>query len=320
MNYSQFIIKVKEGLQERLGAEVKVEAIHVPKNNGVVLQGITVRRPEEKVVPTIYMERFYEDYLEGRDMDDILEEFMEIYEEQETAQMPDFAFYQDYEKVKRRLALKLVNRKKNAAMLVEMPSRDFLDMAVTFYCLVDCPQTGTAAILIKNTHMEKWGITVERLYEDALKNAERMLPGSIRTMEEMLSRLVLEEDIPAWEWKEKEQEDFPMLDGFAEKRKAQEGIPLFILTNSRRYFGAACILYRGLLERFAEKTGKSLYILPSSIHEVILLPEDCVKKADHLIRMVSEVNRTQLEPEEVLSDAVYYYDREKREISICHIK
>ena len=81
-----------------------------------------------------------------------------------------------------------------------------------------------------------------------------------------------------------------------------------------------CILYRGLLERFAEKTGKSLYILPSSIHEVILLPEDCVKKADHLIRMVSEVNRTQLEPEEVLSDAVYYYDREKREISICHIK
>ena len=208
MNYSQFIIKVKEGLQERLGAEVKVEAIHVPKNNGVVLQGITVRRPEEKVVPTIYMERFYEDYLEGRDMDDILEEFMEIYEEQETAQMPDFAFYQDYEKVKRRLALKLVNRKNNAAMLAEMPSRDFLDMAVTFYCLVDCPQTGTAAILIKNTHMEKWGITVERLYEDALKNAERMLPGSIRTMEEMLSRLVLEEDIPAWEWKEKEQEDF----------------------------------------------------------------------------------------------------------------
>ena len=75
---------------ERLGAEVKVEAIHVPKNNGVVLQGITVRRPEEKVVPTIYMERFYEDYLEGRDMDDILEEFMEIYEEQETAQMPHF--------------------------------------------------------------------------------------------------------------------------------------------------------------------------------------------------------------------------------------
>lgn len=320
MNYSQFIIKVKEGLQERLGAEVKVESIHVPKNNGIVLQGITVRRPEEKVVPTIYMERFYEDYLEGRDMEDILEEFMELYEEQDTAQMPDFDFYQDYEKVKERLAVKLVNKKKNAAMLVEMPSRDYLDMAVTFYCLVDCPQKGTAAILIKNAHMEKWGVTVDELYEDALKNAETMLPGSIRTMEEMFSRLVLEEDIPIWEWKGEEQEDFPKLDGFVEKRKAVGSIPLLILTNSRRYLGAACILYRGLLGRFAEKIGKNLYILPSSIHEVILLPEDSVKKADNLIHMVREVNQTQLEPEEVLSDAVYYYDRQKKEISIYQIK
>lgn len=316
MNYSQFIIKVKEGLQKRLGAEVKVESIHVPKNNGIVLQGITVRRPEEKIVPTIYMERFYEDYLEGRDLEDILEEFLELYEEQDTAQMPDFEFYQDYEKVKKRLAVKLVNKKKNAAMLAEMPNRDFLDMAVTFYCLVDCPKTGTAAILIQNAHMEKWGVTVDELYEDALKNAQTILPGSIRTMEEMLSRLVFEEDIPIWEWKGKDQEDFPMLDGFVEKKKAIERIPLLILTNSRRYLGASCILYQGLLEEFAEKIENNLYILPSSIHEVILLPEDHVKKAESLIQMVREVNQTQLEPEEVLSDTVYYYDREKKEISI----
>lgn len=320
MNYSQFIIKVKEGLQKRLGAEAKVESIHVPKNNGIVLQGITVRRPEEKIVPTIYMERFYEDYLEGRDLEDILEEFMELYEEQDTAQMPDFDFYQDYEKVKKRLAVKLVNKKKNTAMLSEMPNKDFLDMAVTFYCLVDCPQTGTAAILIKNAHMEKWGITVDELYEDALKNAQTMLPGSIRTMEEMLSRLVLEEDVPVWEWKGNETEEFPMLDGFVEKKKEFEKIPLLILTNSRRYLGASCILYQGLLEEFAKKIDENLYILPSSIHEMILLPEDHVKKAESLIQMVREVNRTQLEPEEVLSDTVYYYDRAKKEISIYRSK
>lgn len=316
MNYSQFIIKVKEGLQKMLGAEAKVESIHVPKNNGIVLQGITVRRPEKKIVPTIYMERFYEDYLEGRDLEDILEEFIELYEEQDTAQMPDFEFYRDYEKVKRRLAVKLVNKKKNALMLSEMPSRDFLDMAVTFYCLVDCPQTGTAAILIKNAHVEKWGITVDELYEDALKNAQAMLPGSIRTMEEMLSRLVLEEDIPVWEWKGDEPEDFPMLDGFVEKKKEFDKVPLLILTNSRRYLGASCILYQGLLEEFAKKIDNNLYILPSSIHEVILLPEGHVKKAENLIQMVREVNQTQLEPEEVLSDTVYYYDRQKKEISI----
>lgn len=320
MNYSQFIIKVKEGLQERLGTEVKVEAINVPKNNGVMLQGITIRKPEEKVVPTIYLERFYEDYLEGRDMEDILEDFLEIYEEQGMMEAPDFNFYQDYEKVKKRLAVKLINKEKNKAMLSEMPYRDFLDMAVIFYCLTDSPQAGTAAILVKYAHMEKWGVSAEQLYEDALKNAERMLPGKIRTMEEMLSRMVLEDNIPVWEWKGREQEEFPMLDGFTEKNKGAGEIPLLVLTNSRRYLGASCILYRGLLEQFAKDLGKNLYILPSSIHEVILLPEDRVRSADGLIRMVSEVNRTQLEPEEVLSDMVYYYNRETGKISIYDVK
>ena len=316
MNYSQFIIKVKEDLQERLGAEVTVETISVPKNNGIMMQGIAIRRPDEKVVPTIYMERFYVDYLEGRDMEDILEDFLEIYEEQGEIETPDVDFYKDYERVKTRLALKLVNREKNKKMLEEMPHRDFLDMAVIFYCLVDSPLAGTAAILIKESHMKNWGISAEDLYEDALTNAERMLPGTIRTMEELLSRMVLEDEIPVWEWREEKQEGFPKLEGVAVESPSASGIPLLVLTNNRRYLGAACILYRGILEKFAKKLGENLFILPSSVHEVILLPETKVNSSKNLLRMVIEVNRTQLAPEEVLSDTVYYYDRESGEISI----
>lgn len=320
MNYTQFIIKMKECLQERLGADVTVEMIHVPKNNGVMMQGLTIRKPEERVVPTIYLERFYEDYLEGRDLEDILEDFLELYDEQEMMEMPDFDFFHDYEQVKRKLAVKLISKKKNKEMLAEMPSRDFLDMAVVFYCLVESLHAGTAAVLINYSHMEKWGVSVGQLYEDALKNAERMLPGSIRTMEELISRMMLEEDIPVWEWEKEVEADFPKLDGFVEKNRKFGGIPLLVLTNSRRYLGASCILYRGLLERFAKKLGKNLYILPSSIHEVILLPENHVRSADKLIRMVTEVNRTQLEAEEVLSDSVYYFDRMSGEISIYDMK
>lgn len=320
MNYSQFIIKMKEALQERLGAEIKVDTIHVSKNNGVMLQGITLRRPEEKVVPTIYLERFYEDYLEGRDMEDILEDFLEIYEQQGMMEMPEFDFYQDYKRVKKKLAIKLINKEKNKAMLSEMPNLDFLDMSVIFYCLVDSPMAGTAAILVKNAHMEKWGVSVEKLYEDALSNAESMLPGEIRTMEELISRMVLEEDVPIWEWRGRQEEDFPKLEGFVEKKKGMDSVPLLILTNERRYLGAACILYRGLLEKFAESIQKNFYILPSSIHEVILIPENYVRSADNLIKMVEEVNRTQLEPEEVLSDTVYYYSKESGKISIYHVK
>jgi len=320
MNYSQFVSKVKEGLQEKLGEEAKVEAISVPKNNGIMLQGITIRRPEEKVVPTIYMERFYADYLEGRDLEDILEDFLEIYEEQDATETMNFEFYHDYEQVKKKLAVKLVNRKRNKKMLSEMPHREFLDMAVVYYCLMDSVNMGTAAILVKYAHMEKWGVSEQQLYEDALKNSEVMLPGRVRTMEELLSRMVLEDDISVWEWRGEEPDDFPMLEGFMEKTVKFGHVPMLILTNDRRYLGASCILYRGLLKRLADKLGKNLYVLPSSIHEVILLPENYVRSADKLIRMVTEVNRTQVEPEEVLSDTVYYYDRKAERISIYDIK
>lgn len=316
MNYSQFMLKMKDGLQERLDAAVEIEMVSVPKNNGVVMQGFALRRPGEKVVPTIYTEGFYTDYLEGRDLEDILEDFLEIYEEQGEALPPDVEFFEDYGKVKKRLSLKLVNGKKNKKMLAEMPHKDFLDMAVVFYCLVDSPFAGTAAILIKDAHMENWGVTAEELYQDALANAEKMMPGTIRSMEELLSRMVLEEDTPVWEWREEEKEDFPGLEGAQVLNRGMGGIPLLVLTNSRRYLGASCMLYRGLLAEFAGKLGKNFYILPSSVHEVILLPEDKVKDSGNLLQMVMEVNQTQLAPEEVLSDAVYYYDRKSGKISI----
>ena len=315
MNFSQFIIKIKDDIQERLGAEVTVETVCVPKNNGVIMQGIAIRKPGEKVVPTLYLERFYADYLEGRDLEDIEEEFMDLYEEQDDGETPDVDFFNDYEKVKVRLAPKLINKKKNEAMLAQMPHRDFLDMAVVFYCLVDSPRAGTAAILVKDEHMKNWGVSEEQLYADALENAERMLPGTIRTVEELLKRLVLEDETLLWEWKEQE-DDFPMLEGAPKGSKNFGEIPLLVLTNNRRYLGAACILYGKVLERFARKTGENLFILPSSVHEVILLPETRVNNSKNLLHMVVEVNRTQLAPEEVLSDTVYYYDRESGEISV----
>ena len=320
MNYSQFIIKMKEDIQVKLGAEVGVEIISVPKNNGVVMQGLALKRAGEKVVPTIYTEGFYVDYLEGRDMEDIVEDFLEIYEEHGIAEAPNLDFYQNYEMVKKRLAPKLVNKKKNEQMLTEIPHKEFLDMAVIFYCLVDSPRTGTAAIVIRNSHMENWGVSAEKLFEDALENAQNILPGTIRTMEELLSRMMQEENMPVWDWRREKEEDFPKLEGVTEDSKEFVGLPLLVLTNNRRYLGAACILYKGLLERFAEKSGKSFYILPSSIHEVILLPEDKVNNSKNLLHMVAEVNRTQLNPEEVLSDTVYYYDKESGNISIYNGK
>ncbi len=346
MNYSQFIIKMKESIQENLGEAASVDAVSVQKNNGILLQGITIRRKGEKIVPTLYLEKYYKDYLEGKDFEDILAEFLEVYEQYnscDTLQGDDFDFLKSYEKVKKCLAVKLVNREKNSAMLADMPYVDFLNMAIIFYCLVDSPAAGTATIVIKNNHMEYWQVNVETLYQDALKNVENMLPGEIRTMEEVLCGMIMEEIGVKWEFPKEGDDDFPKLEGFMEKNKegiGKEGMgkegfgkegtgkermnqeknddhmPLLVLTNKRKCFGASCILYRGLLEKFSERLGQGFYILPSSIHEVILLPENYVKHPDRLMKMVSEVNETQLALEDVLTDSVYYYERKTGRISV----
>ncbi len=336
MNYSKFIIKMKESIQENLGVAASVDTISVQKNNGILLQGITIRRKGEKIAPTLYLEKYYEDYLEGRDFEDILDEFLEAYEQYnscDTLHGDDFDFLKSYEKVKKCLAVKLVNKEKNSAMLADMPYVDFLNMAIIFYCLVDNPATGTATIAIKNTHMEYWQVNVETLYQDALKNVENMLPGEIRTMEEVLCGMIMEEIGVKWEFPKEGNDDFPKLEGFIEKNKkrmdkekmnkekmdkekSDDHMPLLVLTNKRKYFGASCILYHGLLEKFSERLGQGFYILPSSIHEVILLPENYVKHPDRLMKMVSEVNETQLDPEDVLTDSVYYYERKTGRMSI----
>ncbi len=318
MNYSQFIIKMKDCLQENLGAEANVETISVQKNNGIVLQGITIRRKGDRIAPTIYLEKFYEDYLEGRILEDILEEFVEIYEQHDTFPAPEFEFYQSYDEVKKHLAVKLVNKVRNASILADTPHVDFLNLVIVFYCLVDSPVTGMATILIKNVHMEQWGVTLDTLCQDALQNAKEMLPGNIKSMEEILAGLILEDGEGSLEWCRKELEEFPKLEGFSEKnpKRRDEYLPLHVLTNNRKYLGAACMLYKELLEKFAGEIGQGFYILPSSIHEVILLPEKQVKNPDRLLEMVEKVNETGIAPEDILSDSVYYYEKSTGKIRI----
>ncbi len=109
---------------------------------------------------------------------------------------------------------------------------------------------------------------------------------------------------------------------YREKRGAEAGlqeafpdeIPMKVLTNSKRSSGAVCILYPGVLEEVAaERMGGDFYIIPSSVHEVILLPDDGRLLEENLKEMIFEVNRTKVDPEEVLSDNLYYYDAERKE-------
>ncbi len=84
---------------------------------------------------------------------------------------------------------------------------------------------------------------------------------------------------------------------------------MFILTNESRLNGATCMLYENVLDKFANEIKSDLYILPSSIHEVIILPKKEWYKKSDLESMINEVNTDNLSVDEILSDRVYMFER-----------
>ena len=93
-------------------------------------------------------------------------------------------------------------------------------------------------------------------------------------------------------------------------------VPMQILTNHQKAFGAVGILYPGVLGHIAAALNANLYILPSSVHEVIVMPDYGREDPGQLRSMIWDVNRNQLEPEEVLSNSLYYYERLEQNVKI----
>ena len=93
-------------------------------------------------------------------------------------------------------------------------------------------------------------------------------------------------------------------------------LEMYVLSNKLKIHGATSIVYPGLLEDIAERLCSDLIIIPSSIHEVLIIPESYIDSQDNLPpdyeSMIREVNETQLTDDEVLGDCVYHYRRDTK--------
>jgi len=297
MNYTQFREEMRERIRHALNDEQKVELVKVEKNNGIVLYGITIKKPGCNCVPTVYLEKFYEDYLKDHSWEDILHEFLEIYEEHQLEKIPNLDFFTDYKQIKERLSVMLIHYGKNKNRLEMVPYKRFLDLAQVVYCKI--PEMGNentnAIVLITNEHFKTWNVSKEKLFRDAMRNAQSMMPCHIRSM----SR-ILQEQMPF------SGDDYEMeLTG--EIRKQSDA--MLVVSNQQSFYGAVCILYDDVLQHIADENKTDYYILPSSVHETILVPVWIGDDINGMKSMVKEINRTQVEVEEVLSDEIYYFDR-----------
>lgn len=303
MEISGFAQKVRDAVEEKLGGGYKVEAREVKKNNGMILYGLSIAEQGNIVVPVIYLESFLEAYKSGMPFDGVVRRLLTDYEENKIPEGFNVEFYRHFEMVKDRICYRLVGREKNGHLLDSMPHMEFLDLAVCFYYVYHDRNFGEGFIPVKTSHMEEWGTTASELFQLAQMNTPRLFPWKRFMMEDVVKEMGAENIMEdSDEILSDTEEDLPMP-------------PMIILTNTAKLFGASCMLYPGVLEELAVQEGKNLFILPSSLHETILLP-DVGDDAGGLKKMISEVNRTQVAPEEVLSDSLYYYDLAKKDIKI----
>jgi len=170
--------------------------------------------------------------------------------------------------------------------------------------LVREDEEGIGTIRITNEHRKQWKVQLKELHELAADNTKRLFPVSIRSMEEVIRSMLMDE------MSGKEEELSVEMNLFVENSTNAEH-RMYILTNEKGINGASCLLYPNVLSEFAERFQSDFYLFPSSIHEVILVPAQDQKSSREYAEMVHEINATQVAKEEVLSDRVYFYSREK---------
>lgn len=297
-HYSNFKQQLLADLQNRLGSDIQVTVQDIIKNNDTHLDGLTILSAKYNLSPTIYLNHYFKQYEAGRSLEEIENDILKVYRENCPSSNIDISFFTDYDKVKSRIIFKLVNYERNRELLSKVPHYRFLDLAIIFNCLVESSPSGSATILIHDHHLDYWGITRDDLYALSQQNTPKLLSYDLRDMTEILKELFSDECTPS------------------DAIHFKESCPMYVLTNRYKLNGSGCILYQNLLRDFASRIKSDLFILPSSIHEVLIIPVKNQTTPQELTDMVKDVNSSQLSREEILSDHVYYYSREKEQITM----
>lgn len=332
LEFGEFLDTVKKTVKEVFGEGYNVEINHVIKNNSIELDGLIILKDRERITPNIYMNCYYEKYLAGGTIPDITKEIIQIYRDKKKEGDQNFLKIRfELEEMKNCIIYRLVNYDRNRKLLMEVPHIPFLDLAVTFHCLVKNNDKGIGTIRITNKHIKNWGITTEDLKEIARVNTPLMFPPVIRSMNEVIQeifhsgssydaffssdkqKMIPSDKVPE-ECKNLSEENF-----FPEKPECPDYkriSTMYVISNETGINGASCLLYPQVIKKLAKELNADLYILPSSIHEIIVVKANIAMNKKSFREMVFDVNHTQVSDEDVLSDNVYYYSRERDAITV----
>lgn len=300
MKYQEFVCAIEKEMNQRLKGGVTARQYMAVKNNGTVKQGLLIESPGVNVSPTIYLEEYYQRSLNGESIHELVQDILDFYGVVKCEQSWSTYGIEHYEAIQDKIVFKLIHTGKNRELLREIPHIELLDLSIVFYALLDINSQGTATMTVRNEHLQCWGVTKGELFDLARKNVKSLLPAELFTMQQAVDEV--------------------LHSGPREKINLLKGCPnkgddfMYVLSNPIRSFGAACIVYPEVLDMAGQVLGEDYYVLPSSVHEVVLVPESKGMEPEEMDAMVVEINATQVDEEEILSNHAYLYKREDRRL------
>lgn len=302
MKIQDFAEMVKDRVTGQLGDECHVSIHKVDKNNGVTYTGLRIQKEGANLSPVVYLDSQYKNFLYNKITLPEIADYVVKTAEGKTQQV-DMRQFLNYSSIKDSIVYSLINTERNRELLEDLPHMDFMDLSVVFQCMMAGDDYGMAAVRIHNVHLKLWDVTVNDLLQAAEKNTPWLMGYELKSMKDVLHE-IMESEQP-------EEEDCD-----AYMAEIENAVPMYVLSNQYRVDGAACILYPTLPARICNRLGSSFYIIPSSIHELLILPSDNTDDSDKIREMIKEINDTQVAEEEILSYSLYFYEREENRLYI----
>lgn len=293
-------------IADKLGDDFEVTCSSVQKNNSVMLDGITIREKGRVVAPTIYLNDLFRGVEDDDDLEVIADGVVDSYETWMVGTQELNPEYFTFKNMKDKIIYRMVNYEMNEDMLKTTPYLRYKDLAVYFCCLIRIDSQGLGTVRITDSIIEEWGVTPEELKKCAEVNTPDLLPFELNSMYSVLARMLARElemhpedcDIPRMR---------ELLDYLESGDDTKLSNSMYVLSTEGGINGASCLLYSGVTEKIAERLGTGYYILPSSVNEVIIVPDTADIGEEYLREMVPQINRSEVEPTEVLSDEIYRY-------------
>lgn len=300
MNRTRFGEELCKLILEKLGEDYQAEQSQVRKNNGVMKEVLYLRKKEDECIPCFYMDELYRSYCMGENEEALAEHMVNVVLEECKTVKEQAKKCLEQEWMSDRLFLRLIHREKNRELLETSVYKEYLDLAAVVYVLTEDTEKGVKSFLLPKTMWDALELgTMEEYFPKLLDSTRQLFPETLLCMERFLPE-VRNAEGGECVWR--------IRDVLPEERLIPQRI--YILSNRRKVNGAAVMLYPELLKELGGRFGGDYYIIPSSVHEVLLLKASQEEGKGYLNRLIHEVNESQVAPEEVLSDHVYLYSYE----------